>query len=563
MRFLQKRMGSIVPQPVYEDRWYQEGAVEALFNSVQKKGCHPIAAIPTAGGKTPILCKLVDRILSENPKENILVLSHVKEILEQDYDAMREFFEWDDDADCLSDYSQIGVYSQGLKKKEVKKITVAGIQSVWRKPEIFKKFGVVIIDECHLITTEDDGMYRSFLGALQANYVGLTATPYRTGHGYIHKGEGALFNELAYDLTSFDNFNRLTDEGFLSPLFSMKTKLSMGEEKFKIVAGDFSQKDMSSKLDRDAITDAAIKEVLKFGKKYNRWLFFAIDIKHAENITRKLIEAGISAIAIHSKMEGDRDQILKDSKAGKYRAVVNVDILTTGYNDPKIDLIVLMRPTQSPIIHVQTIGRGLRVHEDKEHCLVLDFAGNCKRLGPVNDVLVKDPSEKKCGNGGPMVKDCPECGIQNHLSAKKCANCDFIFPVAEKIKQIADSEADVVRRAEVPKKAEKPFVEPRWFDVNEINFSVGVSKYSKPNSFLVKYGCGLTKFTEQVCIEHTGYARYLALFWIKNNWIDANSPEGLDSAGLLEAAKDGKIKIPSRIKVDTNGKYTRFIEKEF
>ena len=552
-----------MPQVVYEDRWYQEGAVDALFLAVQKKDCHPIAAIPTAGGKTPIVCKLVDRILSENPNENILILSHVKEILEQDHDALREFFEWDEEADCLSDYSQIGVYSSGLKRKEIKKITVAGIQSVWRKPELFKKFGKIIIDECHLITTTQTGMYRSFLGELTANYIGLTATPYRTGHGYIHKGKDALFNDLAYDLTSFENFNRLTDEGFLSPLYSRRTKLSMGDLKFKIIAGDFSQKDMSAKLDRDKITYAAVKETIKFGAKYKRWLFFAIDIKHAENITKKLNDSGVSAIAIHSNMEGDRAQALADSKAGKYRAVVNVDILTTGYNDPQIDLIVLMRPTKSPIIHVQTIGRGLRVHPDKDHCLVLDFAGNCARLGPINDVQVKEKGDKLEGNGGPMVKDCPECMMQNHLSAKICINCGFKFPTKEKLKADADANAEVVRKAPVEKKVEKTYVEPAWFDVSEVNFSVVKSRGNKPDSFVVKYKCGLTSFSEPVCLDHSGYAKYMAQFWLKNHWIVGSGKVPQDVSGIMRAAKEEKLKIPERIKVDTNGKFLRFMEKVF
>lgn len=549
-----------MPQVIYEDRWYQEEAVEALFLASQDKNCHPLAAIPTAAGKTPIVCKLVDKILSEDPKENVLILSHVKEILEQDHDALRDFFEWDEEADCLSDYSNIGVYSQGLKRKEIKKITVAGIQSVWRKPELFKDFGKIIIDECHLITIKDSGMYRSFLDALEANYLGLTATHYRTGHGYIHEGEGALFNKLAYDLTSFENFNRLTDEGYLSELYSVKTKLSMGDEKFKIVAGDFSQKDMASKLDRDEITSKAVKEVLKLGEKYKRWLFFAIDIKHAENICQKLIDNGVSAVCVHSKMEEDRDQILIDSKAGKYRALVNVDILTTGYNDPQIDLVVLMRPTQSPIIHVQTIGRGLRVHPEKDHCLVLDFAGNCKRLGPINDVLVKQAGDKK-GTGGPMVKDCPECMIQNHLSAKKCINCEYVFPVQEKIKEIADHSADVVRKA--PKKKEKPYVEPSWFDVTEINLSIQQSRGEKPDSFSVKYRCGLTTFTELVCLDHGGYAKYMALHWLSEHWTSDGDYKSLSVSELKEAAKENKLRFPHRIKVDTNGKYLRFMEKEF
>ena len=124
---------------VYQDRWYQSGAAKALYDSVVADSeCHPIAAIPTAGGKTFVLSLFIDLILSEKPESNVLVLSHVQEILEQDYNSIRKFFEWDDDSNDYFECSNVGLWSSGLGSKEKKKITVAGIQSVWRKPERFE-----------------------------------------------------------------------------------------------------------------------------------------------------------------------------------------------------------------------------------------------------------------------------------------------------------------------------------------------------------------------------------------------------------------------------------------
>ena len=262
-----------------QDRWYQDNCVDVLFLSLKEKGCHPVAAIPTGGGKTVILCKLIDKLLSDNPTKNILVLSHVKEILSQDYFSIRDYFEWDEEAMDYSEPSQIGIYSAGmnseiLNAKTIKKITVAGIQSAYRSPELFKHFDVVVIDEAHRINTNQRGMYRQFLATLKANYAGLTATPYRTDHGYIHEGENSLFNLLAYDLTSLNNFNRLIKEGYLSKLISKKTKLFLDPKGARTTAGDFNNKDLGEKLNREEITNTAIEEIIKFGEGYKKMACF-------------------------------------------------------------------------------------------------------------------------------------------------------------------------------------------------------------------------------------------------------------------------------------------------
>ena len=549
---------------MFQERYYQIEASDAAASAVLKSGdCHTIVAMPTGSGKSPTMCLIVDKILSARPTSNILILSHVKEILEQDHSALDRYFEGE---------IELGLYSAGLNSKTIKKITVAGIQSVFRKVKEFSRFDFVIIDECHLISTDGTTMYRSFLKKIKANYVGLTATPFRTGHGYLHIGKDALFNDLCYDLTSFENFNRLVDEGYLSQIFSKKTALKLNIEKVKTVAGDFSQKDLSSKIDRDNITEAAILESLHYGKKYKHWLVFAIDIQHAKNITNRLIAHGINSVAIHSEME-NRDEILTMVKAGKYRAVVNVDILTTGFDFPAIDLIILMRPTKSPIIHVQTIGRGLRVlykegydletidgrlsaieNSQKPHCLVLDFAGNAARLGPINDVKVKTKGEGK-GGGGPMVKDCPECSMENHLSAKVCKNCDFEFPTQEKLQKEA-SMAEVVKFKEVKKKNIAG-----WLRVDSIGYHLKAGRNRSPDYVVVHYQCGITKIKENIMLEHNGYARHRAKHWVKFRW--EGTAQDFPSTSLELIKNSESLRKPKRIYADTTERYAKITDSEF
>lgn len=524
-------------------RWYQEEAPDALLLEVERdKDVHPIAVVPTGAGKTIIICEFINKYLSKYPTKDILVLSHVEEILEQDYEAIDDYFEG----------VEIGLYSAGLGSRTIKKITVAGIQSVYRKAKDFQNVGVVVIDECQLVTTRGNGMYRTLLKAMPAQYVGVTATHFRLGHGYIHEGEGALFNSKAYDLSSRENFNRLVEEGYLSELVSKATDFELDTKGLKTQMGDYVSKEMSDTFDRKEITKKAVAEIIKYGKNYKKWLIFAIDIEHAENICKEFIANGISCVAIHSKMEGNRKQAIKDVKAGKYRATVNVNVLATGFDVPDIDLIASLRPTQSPVIHVQSIGRGLRVSIGKDHCLVLDFAGNIGRLGPINDVIIKTKGKGK--GGKPVIKKCPECDMYHHPSVRVCDNCGHKFVFKSALTSVATTK-DVVAK-NLPTKPE-PII--GWIDVEHTLYSLHM-KPGKTSSMLVTYKCGLTSIKEWICIDHKGYPGHKA-----KNWVRFRLPKGATQPNNLQELYQIKnqLKLPKRIRVDTTNRYPIIHNAEF
>ncbi|KKM03907.1 hypothetical protein LCGC14_1769750, partial [marine sediment metagenome] len=443
-----------------EARWYQEEAVEALMRDLNDapliESCggmvHPLVVAPTGSGKSFMICEFIDEFLSKFPFANILVLSHIQEILEQDFDALEEYFE----------YVPIGLYSAGLESRIIKKITVAGIHSVYRKPELFEDFQIVIIDECHLVNHKDSGMYREFLGNLDAAYIGFTATHFRLGHGYIHKGEGALFNHISYDISSPDIFNRLVSEGYLARLITKGTIQVLNPDgcKRRGKLGDWIPKSLSGKLDRPAITQMACREIVEFGANYKRWLIFAIDIEHAEHVTKELLSLGVNVECIHSKMGGDRKEIVRRYKRGEIQALVNVEMLTTGLDVPDIDLIAILRPTCSPVLHVQTIGRGLRPHPNKDHCLVLDFAGNIDRLGPINQVKIQEPGMKTKGEGPAPMKQCPECMVHAFPAQKFCEVCGHEFEFRTNLTTSA-SVSDVVAGKSLPKG-------PNWYKVTGV-----------------------------------------------------------------------------------------------
>ena len=521
-------------------RWFQDESSTAAAVCLLNPKCHPLVAIPTGAGKTLAISMTIDKYLTDRPKAKILVLSHVQEILEQNYESLSSYF----------DFLDIGLYSAGLGSRSIGKITVAGIQSAYRNPDLFKDVDVIIIDEAHRVPFDDNTMYRKFIKEVGAQVLGFTATPFRAKGGYLHKGVDAIFNHLAYDITDMDSYNRLIEEGFLSPIYPKETALRLDaeEEGIRTTAGDYNQKDLSLAFDRSSITKAAIRETVEFFNESNRKLalYFAIDIAHAEHIADELRGYGRRVVCIHSKMDLDRKVEIKKIKNMEYDDVVNVDVLTTGFDAPQIDMIADMQPTKSPVKHVQKWGRGGRIHPNKKYCAGLDFAGNVDLLGPINDVRVNEAKKGK-GAGDPIIKTCPECGLKQHPSVKICVMCEHEFIFKESLKAVSSS-SDVVK-----------IETQKWLKVTAITYSIH-QKVGKTSSLRVNYKTGLTGFSEWVCYDHKGYAGHLARNWVNYRWLRKPKPANL--AELLAGAPDRLMK-PLEILVDTSGKFTKIKDYRF
>lgn len=520
-----------------EDRWYQREAKDAILRDIDN--FNPLIAVPTGGGKTIILGRFIYDFLEMYPFANILVLADVQEILEQNHSTIQKFFPG----------IKIGLYSSGLKSRTIHKITVAGIQSVYNKPHLFSRFQVIFIDEAHTIPFEEKSMYRKFFNSVKARYVGMSATVYRRGIGMIHEGKDRIFDKLSYDLTSRSNFNRLIDEGYLSRLYSKPTNYQLDSSDIKTSIGDYNLKQLSEKHDRALITKEAISEAIRFGKNYKSWLVFAIDIAHADHITDELNNNGIESMALHQKTSKFRKEIINKFKNQEIRAVVSVGMVTTGFDAPNIDLIILLRPTKSAVLHVQMIGRGLRIFPGKDHCLVLDFAGNISRLGPINDVLIPRPKNNGSGSQEPPIKTCPDCGSYNHTLAKLCEVCGHEFKFKQKIKPKADFK-------EVVSVNEK-----KWLNVDSVQYQIHV-KPGRPNSLMVIYRCGLQTIKEYICLEHGGYAQRIAENWLLHRWDGDKTVKYPRTVSELFEHRDF-IRKPTSLKVQMSAKYLNIIDVGF
>ena len=522
---------------MFKLRPYQEPISEKVFTYLKNNpNNHALVALPTGSGKTVVLADIILKAIEKWPDTHVLVLSHVKEILVQDHKSIIAHTGLD-----------VGIYSAGMGKRERKQVTVAGIQSVYRKARDFRKYKFIIIDECHLIPPGNDSMYRKFFAELDnPRYFGLTATPFRLGAGYIYGEEDSIFTDLIYDMTTKDKFNSLIRDGYLCNLRTSPTETELDEElkDIRTIAGDFDKKGLSKAVDKDRITKIAIKEIIAKGKNYKKWLIFAIDIEHAENIAEELHANGITTMVVHSKMEFDRDIVISHYRAGNFRAVVNVNILTTGFDDPDIDLIALLRPTKSPVIHVQTIGRGTRPAPGKDHCLILDFAGNTERLGPINDIVPHKKMKTSDKPGEPITKRCPACDTIHHPTTKICDCCGHVFQFKTML-QTSAKEVDVLR--------DKEFV---WLKVQDVKYKLH-KKRNAPSMMRVMYSCGLRVYNEYVCVEHKGWAGYKAKHWLEYRGLD-----GVTTA-LHAVHSSDELKVPNRIRIDKRGKYPRIDDYSF
>ena len=405
-------------------RDYQKRAIDSLYQWFRSNPVgHPILELPTGAGKSHIVAHLCRDIMAENPRARVLMLTHVKELIEQNASKLREA--WPN--------APMGIFSAGLGRKDVDAITFAGIQSIYRHATKLGHTHLVVIDECHLVNNKKDGRYRELIDALAAinpslRVVGLTATPYRLGQGMLTDGEDALFA----DIISPVSVSELVAKGYLAPLTSkLPPRGRIDVSGVRKVAGEYNQRDLeaAARLSEGEAVDA----IIEYGSDRRAWLIFCTGVAHSEEVAEALNAQGIPTAPITQKTPKDqRAQRLADFKAGRLRALTNANVLTTGFDHPAIDLLAFLRPTMSPGLYMQMAGRGMRIAEGKEHCLVLDFAGNIMAHGPGTNVRPPRGPKDKAEPGDVPVKACPECHELVQISVMECPACGHKWEAKER-----------------------------------------------------------------------------------------------------------------------------------
>lgn len=540
-------------------RPYQAEASASVDVGLAAGGDNLCVVIPTAGGKTIVIADLIRKYLTAWPGTRILVLAHVKELVKQNAEKLAAY--WPEGKD------KIGVYSAGLGSRDVfNPVIFASIQSVWSKARQVGRFDLVFIDEAHRIPLSGEGTYRALLAELRGmnqhvRVVGFTATPYRMGAGMVC-GKGYILHSICYEANVAD----LIGQGFLSRVVTPANALegSVSSAGLHVSRGEYVSGEVEDLVNQEDVVQSAVSEIVKHGAGRRGWIIFAHSIAHAERVSSVLAERGVHAPVVHSKIQRrTRDDIIARFCTMEFRAVVNVNVLSEGFDAPHIDLVALLRPTKSPGLYYQQVGRGLRLSAGKKDCLILDFAGNIAEHGPIDSIKVRTPKKE---SGGAPEKECPKCHAICPLSAKLCEECGHVFsegeeddtpPHAGKASDGAILSADAWR--------------PKEYRVSSAFYFYHQPKDGRKPTLRIEYLCqGGEVVKEWLGVEHGGFSRdQAAMWWRSTNARLTNSGSLLDMPdtirGVIEClgSPDVSHDIPTTIKVKKDGRYQRVISRHF
>ena len=500
---------------MYQLRPYQQEAVDRTLNYFRKKRSPAVIVLPTGAGKSLVIAEL-----AKIAKGRVLVLAHVKELVEQNHLKYESYG------------LHAGIYSAGLNQKDsAQKVIFGSIQSVAKANDaFFSDFTLLVIDECHRVGLEPDSQYAKVITRLKLNnkricILGLTATPYRLGLGWIYNyalrgeiktQELRFFKHCIYDLP----LEYMIRNQYLTPPVKVDIPVTSYDFSELTEAGRlYTMAQVEELLHKQRrLTPLIVKNIIDITDSYKRQgvMIFSSTVKHAKEIMESLPQ-GQARLVLGATELSERDQIVDDFKKKAFKYLVNVSVLTTGFDAAHVDVIAILRPTESISLYQQIIGRGLRLDTDKKDCLVLDYTGMghsifspeigekktasesvevqvpCPECGFVNDFwgLLDEDGEllehfgRKCRGGQTnpdtyeftpcgyrfRFKICNQCSAQNDITARDCSSCgSVLIDPDEKLKQARLSKdahvftPDSIEMLERFDKNGAPYLQVKYYD---------------------------------------------------------------------------------------------------
>ena len=392
-------------------RPYQQEAVDATLKHFRKSDDSAVIVLPTGAGKSLVIAEL-----ARLARRKILVLTHVKELVEQNHAKYQSYG------------LTAGIFSAGLKRKENRyQVTFASVQSVSANLDQFRdEYSLIIIDECHRVSGDERSQYQTIIELLRQQndslkVLGLTATPYRLAMGWIYRyhyrgfvrgrsgdsdEQNKPFAHCIYELPLSYMINRgyLTRPELVDAAVAQYDFSALSQNRF----GEYAEKDVNQLLSKhQRVTRAIVEQVMELAVKRKAVMIFAATVDHAREITGYLPEHQMALITGATDLN-ERDLLIQRFKQQQLKYLVNVSVLTTGFDAPHVDFIAILRPTQSVSLYQQIVGRGLRLDEGKQDCLVIDYAGNSVNLHHP-EVGEKKPNP----DSEPVQVFCPGCGFAN------------------------------------------------------------------------------------------------------------------------------------------------------
>lgn len=526
----------MIPRP------YQSKAIEDLwqwFRDHEEGNCILEACV--GAGKSYIISALCQHAITTWKGTRILMLVHVKELIEQNYEELLKV--WPE--------APVGIHSASVGRKDMGfDILYCGIGSVYKKAHLMGKVDLVLVDECHLINSDNKGMYRQFLNELKRycpfmRVIGLTGTAFRGNGVWLTDGEDPLFTHVASRVT----MKSLIEQGYLAKLKLAPTALQYSTDGIDIVNGDYNVKQLAERADKADLIDETCDDIIEKAKDRHKWLVFCVNVEHAHHVSAALNERGIASAVVHGETpKREREDLIAMFRRGVLRCLCNCAVLTTGFNVKDVDCIALLRNTKSPVLYVQIGGRGMRTADGKTDCLWLDYTETTSRLGPI-DAITGHAKRRKKDSMAP-VKICEECGNPNHASARECIECGAAFDIEEK--EAHGTKASTAAVLSIDAK-------PVHYRIDRVSYAKH-NKHGKPPSLRVEYWCGYRIVArEWIALESASqWGRASAASWWQKRTGHVMAPKNIDQA-LLYITEQG-ITEPGHIDVNESKTYPEIVK---
>jgi DNA repair protein RadD len=497
---------------------HQNEAIQVLWNGLKLKN-KQLCVLPTGSGKSLIIYHLMKRARDLGVRSCVLLNREVlcSQFAERFFDLTPS------------------IYSAALGVKDsTGTVTIASIQSCFKKQ--FKDLKLIIVDEAHGIG-EEDGMYDRFLKIHpDAKIIGFTATPYNN-RGYIF-GADKFFPKKDY----FKTLSTMISDGFLVPPTSKSLPAAFKTDNLRMHGGDFMLRDLNDLVTDRGKASVQVQDALSRLTQRKKCIWVCVSIEHAEMVLEEIARFERASL-LHSKQTdaqkfGNRDAFEK----GDVRHMVSVMMLTEGYDFPAVDSIVMLRPTRSAKLYVQTIGRGLRNAPGKRDCLFLDYGEVIINLGSPNDPLIKGQGKKF--DKIPLevdIKICPGCFTMLPLNATSCGDCGHEWDQR-------DLEKNLKKK---PHQGEMIKSEPKRYWVDDVSFGAHVS--AKGNKCVrVDYTCGITHFSEYFSEHPYSWGKGRTRLKELTGWDFSSHTECYAAANDLLVEKK-----PVTISVEYDGKFPK------
>lgn len=377
----------------FELRPYQLDSVSVGVKYLQgSTNENAVIILPTGAGKSIVIANIIAPLDGKT-----LVFQPSKEILEQNYEKYTK-------------YGKASIYSASAGEKRIDKVTFCTIGSVINKKHLFSGVKNILIDECHLVNS-DGGMYSEFIKYFpEAKILGLTATPYRlsqTSEGpqltFLTRSSPNIFHKILYYVQN----NTLFDAGFLAKLeyysFDVidRSKLELNSS-----GTDYTPASLNRYYKSIDMPSRIVKYAMHVLSKKPNLLIFCALISEAQDVVKRI--PGAVLLTSDTKKE-QREMILSRFKKGTIKCVINVGVLTTGFDYPELEAVIMARSTMSLSLYYQIVGRAMRIHANKQNAWFVDLGGNINQFGKIETMKIEVDNEGRYAiwNNGRQLTNIP------------------------------------------------------------------------------------------------------------------------------------------------------------